>query len=377
MIKRRYPKKKQQKTSALTDLRNQKIMGVVAAVCIIVMVVIVGMFTPVLAKNIFKSTDSNETIDVELYQRYEEEHLKKAEAFDTLYSDFNTKYEEFLYAAYVVELSKNVYFNDKAVQEMNQYVAFYKSEAEELKEQAEYLNQTFRTPIESDNTDYLFLCESLNTTNTIELQKCYVELADITQSVNNSIVNVDIYNGYFFLEEDRKCVVDIAETLVGKITYQWGGKAANAGWNESWSNGGGLDCSGFVQWAYWTATGERIEEIGSTYSISLTQEPISYSELKPGDLGMMEPDGTYYTDTEGNKFYSYEEAAVSNELLGYTDEEAVVETHTNHVGIYAGKDIYGNDIWVHCTGKPKNTVVKEEFPRFQYFYRVETQGEPE
>lgn len=373
IMKRRYPKEKKRKTSAMGDIKKQKIMGIIAAVCIMLLFVVVGTITPVVAENLFSKKDGA-NIDVKLYERKEMQHKEKIEEFNSLYDDFNKKYDEFLYAAYVVKASESIYFNDKAIQEMGAYVKHYEKEAGDLKNTADFLCKTFKTKTGEKDKTYTFLNETLNKENIKELKKAYVKLSDITTLVNNSIVNVDIYNGYFFLEEERKSVVNVAETLIGEITYQWGGKAGSPGWNASWDNGNGLDCSGFVQWAYWTATGKYIEDISSTYSISLTQEPISYTQLIPGDLGMIYPDGTYYTDAAGNKFYSYEAAVVSNAVKGL-GENAEVTTHTNHVGIYAGKDIYGNDIWIHCQGGMVNTVVKDNYEKFSVYYRVNTGDE--
>lgn len=140
-------------------------------------------------------------------------------------------------------------------------------------------------------------------------------------------------------------VVEVAKSLENKIVYQWGGKPTNAGWNDRWdkASGNGLDCSGFVQWAYWTTTGRPHMNLGSTYSIAKTQTRIEYSQLQPGDLGM--------------KFHG-----------GST------ENRTNHVGIYAGKNLLGNDIWIHCTGGMKDTVTVDSYSGFTCYYRV-TRGD--
>lgn len=343
-------------------------MGIVAAVCMVVLLLVAAVATPLLAKQ-FLASDNGEQIDKEEYKRKQTAYEEKIKQFDSLYHEFSLKYDEFVYATHIVEASKPLYANDKSVQEMNQYVGFYRKEAEKLKESAEYLKDTYKTPTEVKNSEYEFLNYTLNTQHLVELKKKYVELSDMTTMVNNSVVNVDIFNGYFFLEETNKAVVNAAESVIGEIRYVWGGKPVRSGWNDAW--GKGLDCSGFVQWVYWTATGEHIKNISSTHSISFSQEKIGYEELKPGDLGMMYDGGTYYLDANGNKFSSPKEAEESNRNLGMEEVEVVI--HTNHVGIYAGKDMYGKDIWIHCQGQPVNTVVKGAFPGFKVFYRVITE----
>ena len=164
-------------------------------------------------------------------------------------------------------------------------------------------------------------------------------------------------------------VISIAESLVGKIVYEWGSKPTNAGWNERWNSGTtGLDCSGFVQWVYWTATGTKTNGLGSTWAISSSQEKIGYSDLQPGDLGMIFDGGTYYLDATGVRFPTEEAAQASNNNKGLYYIKPI--TVSNHVGIFAGKDEEGKDIWIHCTGGNKDTVVKENYTRFKIFYRV-------
>lgn len=96
----------------------------------------------------------------------------------------------------------------------------------------------------------------------------------------------------------RKKLIETALSLVGKVSYFWGGKSP-AGWNNDWGkpkkvtgSGSvtsgtirpyGLDCSGFTDWVYKTALGRSIGT-GSANQWSKSTE-ISASELLPGDLG--------------------------------------------------------------------------------------------
>ena len=180
----------------------------------------------------------------------------------------------------------------------------------------------------------------------------------------------DYFNGYYDIEGWRKDVVTTAESLKGKISYEWDSKPAHPGWDERWDEAGtGLDCSGFVKWAYWTATDEEDGDLVSTYSIAASKEEIPYEELKPGDIGMINDCGTYYTvGDDGTRFWMYQDAVGYAQSCGLEEED--IRTHTNHVGIYAGKDEDGNDIWIHCKGKPENTVVEEAYQRFTHYYRI-------
>lgn len=73
------------------------------------------------------------------------------------------------------------------------------------------------------------------------------------------------------LSPEREAVVRTACSLVGKVNYYWGGKSLVLGWDSRWgelrqvtaagsSTTGtyrpyGLDCSGFVDWVFYNATG--------------------------------------------------------------------------------------------------------------------------
>lgn len=217
----------------------------------------------------------------------------------------------------------------------------------------------------------------------------------------------DYFYGYYNVDSCRKTLVNAAMSLKGKISYEWGAKPSSKGWNKRWNVAGtGLDCSGFVAWTYWTGldSDNLDKNLLSTLSISRNIHKISYNELLPGDLGMIIDDGTYYTDINGNRFYSEEEAIESNieykekietELLHEASEEAKkkgkafneekfvssvtvnsgidiknVTVHSNHVGIYVGKTKSGKDIWCHCKGGSERTVVVDHYPNFKYYYRA-------
>ena len=97
------------------------------------------------------------------------------------------------------------------------------------------------------------------------------------------------------ISDERKAVIKFALTSVGKIPYYWGGKASAASYEK---NGfgrvieadykgrvlRGLDCSGWVQWVYWSAIGNRLNGASSTATLIGEGQKIKRSELQPGDI---------------------------------------------------------------------------------------------
>lgn len=140
-----------------------------------------------------------------------------------------------------------------------------------------------------------------------------------------------------------KTVVSSCLSLVGKVNYFWGGKSTARGWDDNWgtmrtvAHSGsettgetrpfGLDCSGFVTWAFiQLGLGEEQtkDAIGEgTWNQWHKSVPIEWSELKPGDF------------------------AFQNEYPGATE---------NHIGICIGR--YNNEpVFVHCCYSENNVVV--------------------
>ena len=96
------------------------------------------------------------------------------------------------------------------------------------------------------------------------------------------------------LSPERRAVITCALNSVGKIPYYYGGKPSTTGLSgnhfasvTSPDHKGrilsGLDCSGWVNWVYWSALGNRMGA-ASTYEIVRTGRAISSAELQPGDL---------------------------------------------------------------------------------------------
>ena len=145
------------------------------------------------------------------------------------------------------------------------------------------------------------------------------------------------------LSKERRAVVEWAFSLVGKVNYFWGGKSLVFGWDDRWgqlakvtavgsSTTGtyrpyGLDCSGFVDWAFYNAT-------DGSYVI--------------GHGGGATMQHSYCTPV-------YWEDAQIGDLAFYPDDE--------HVGIVAGWDKNGSIQIVHCASSYNNVVItgKEGF----------------
>lgn len=137
------------------------------------------------------------------------------------------------------------------------------------------------------------------------------------------------------LPVERKYIIAVAQSLIGKVPYQWGGRASKEGYDTSWWTYGdtgtqkGLDCSGYVQWVYRTAGYKDYLRLASTAIILVNTETIAYEDLLPGDFGLM----------------NYGEG-------------------TNHVGIFLG-----NGYWIHCSSSGK-TVSIQKTGMFKIFKRA-------
>ena len=130
------------------------------------------------------------------------------------------------------------------------------------------------------------------------------------------------------LTMERRMVVTYALALVDKVDYFWGGKSLVLGWDDRWgelmevtAEGSattgteqpyGLDCSGFVDWAFYNASGGEyvIGQGGGAAAQHANCVDIEWDEVLPGDL------------------------------LFYPEDE--------HVGIAAGRDWLGRLLVVHC-----------------------------
>lgn len=134
------------------------------------------------------------------------------------------------------------------------------------------------------------------------------------------------------IEEGRKNIITKGCTLVGYTTYDMYGEDTRSG--KDWPST--LDCSSFVAWAYqkcgytdvpyWSTTG--------TFLSSPNFRQISSSELKPGDIGLIN-----WVGSGGS----------------------------NHVGIFVGRDSSGTPMWLHCTSHSCSGSSVTNGPRISYY----------
>lgn len=134
------------------------------------------------------------------------------------------------------------------------------------------------------------------------------------------------------LTTEQYTLISKAVSLIGKVPYEWGGKASNGEIDKSWwsidSSGRqkGLDCSGFVQWCFMAAGYDEADTKRMLSTTSMLHDadlltPCTQDELEPGDLG----------------FFNMGESV-------------------NHVGIYLGDGYY-----IHCSSSA-NTVTINKAP---------------
>ena len=139
------------------------------------------------------------------------------------------------------------------------------------------------------------------------------------------------------LAMERRMVVTYALALVDKVNYFWGGKSLVLGWDDRWgeltevtaegsdSTGTeqpyGLDCSGFVDWAFYNASGGEyvIGQGGGAMEQHANCVDIEWDEVQPGDW------------------------------LFYPEDE--------HVGIAAGRDWLGRLLVVHCASSTDGVAI--------------------
>lgn len=96
------------------------------------------------------------------------------------------------------------------------------------------------------------------------------------------------------LSQTRKDIIRFALNSVGRVPYYWGGKPTAP--NYASNSFGvlvtpdykgrvykGLDCSGWINWVYWSVTGRRLP-YESTSGLAVTGTRIQRNELQPGDI---------------------------------------------------------------------------------------------
>ena len=138
--------------------------------------------------------------------------------------------------------------------------------------------------------------------------------------------------GWDSLSNKRKSIIQAALSAVG-LPYTYNSKPTGPG--LSGIPAAGLDCSGFVEWAYWTGLGAK-QGFGGTANIVSNSatwfNSVSYDQMKPGDVAVRRT-------SEGG-----------------------------HTAIYLG-----NDNWVHASGRKVGIIVKvnknKSYYQYHYTYR--------
>jgi cell wall-associated NlpC family hydrolase len=132
----------------------------------------------------------------------------------------------------------------------------------------------------------------------------------------------------------------MAKSIVGQVSYFWGGKSTAIGWDNRWgtdmevtslgsSTTGtirpfGLDCSGYVTWVF-ANMGLPLETIGHGVTAQWNHSTsIPESIVEPGELAIL--------------------------AVPYTRK-------VNHIGIVVGKDEDGKILVAHCTSGANNIVI--------------------
>ena len=173
-----------------------------------------------------------------------------------------------------------------------------------------------------------------------EAVETLLEESDVMTGASHSLAVTDanvqaIINGLpESLPQKRKDVVKNAASLVGKVNYFWGGKSTAMGWDPAWgtmrrvtaagspSSGTirafGLDCSGFVTWAF-NNSGMGFAVGHGTMGQKAVSTQVTASTVQAGDLAFLP---------------SY-----------------------SHVGIVVGNDTNGNILVFHCSSSANNVVL--------------------
>ncbi|XCP83873.1 NlpC/P60 family protein [Roseburia hominis] len=158
------------------------------------------------------------------------------------------------------------------------------------------------------------------------------------------------------VSRERVQVLEAAYMLLGKIPYFWGGKSSAIGWDDRWGSpkrveaagvldtgsirNYGLDCSGFVTWAF--INGYQDQKASSAIGHGTAMQwshslAIQEDEAKPGDLVFLQSPGT---------------------------------KGINHVGIVAGRNDDGGLIAIHCNAGDNGVVVESAYRAgFRYVRR--------
>ncbi len=142
--------------------------------------------------------------------------------------------------------------------------------------------------------------ESMNCARTVAQQDWYEQYSLASPEsayVQNPLSGSEIASYMAFVEDTspkRRQVVEQALLSVGCIPYYWGGKPSRGGYE---GNGfgtvvspdadgrmlRGLDCSGWINWVYWTALGTPLSA-QSTSGLTTCGRGVGKADLRAGDI---------------------------------------------------------------------------------------------
>ncbi len=246
------------------------------------------------------------------------------------------------------DINQDFYFhtNYDLLNHHEDYTHTYLREAAELNPVNYFDKRTKTSPIYEDLIAYYgkamgrsapFYIEKPYNLEDNPLAKIYTEMFQQYRAEEMQEWNIE-WDGD--VSEAQQKILALAQSAIGKISYQYGGRASGLGWDATFGSStpdykkrvNGLDCSGFVSWVYQSTVGFNPGYSCAAYKDKPT---ISRSELQPGMLGVK---------------------------YGQANEN----TSGNHIGIYAGKDSSGQDLWIHCSGS--SGVVINNYSGFTHFY---------
>ncbi len=185
----------------------------------------------------------------------------------------------------------------------------------------------------------------------------YAALFSCSGGNTQSITNEQINNILSSIPSDTYMksanIPNIAQSLIGKITYFWGGKYNNVGMCPEWgalkevtSPGStttgtfrpyGLDCSGYVAWIF----------INSGISKDIVHDYLGSSTYKQWEYSV----------------------PVYEAQIGDLAFKAVPGTGINHVGVIVGFDNDGKPLVAHCSSSRGGVAVTSFSPTFRYIRR--------
>ena len=179
------------------------------------------------------------------------------------------------------------------------------------------------------------------------------EICDSALQIASSSGNYTIADDPYHLNEgdsavvtttdaSREDLVRAAASFVGKISYYYGGKAVSRDFSENGfgrvitpdargRNRRGLDCSGFVDFAYWQVGIRSVCRGAGTGGVGYLPVFYDASKLQPGDLGL------------------------------HKRADAPGQGSANHIGIFAGFNREGQQVWIACGSHGVCRYVTSEF----------------